>query len=79
MDDKLARRQADPNVLSTLSLTPSEIHLTRVNAKAEPDEFMDQELARELSGQPVQAIQWVFRTWRRGSPFVPATGYAMKL
>jgi hypothetical protein len=78
MDDKLVRRQADHSALSTLSLTPSEnalareIHITRVNAKAEPDEFMDQELVRVLSGQPVEAIEWAFRTWRDGSPFVPA-------
>jgi hypothetical protein len=33
---------------------------------------MDQELVRVLSGQPVEAIEWAFRTWRDGSPFVPA-------
>jgi hypothetical protein len=39
MDDKLGRRQADRNALSSFSLTPSEnelareIYLTRVNAK----------------------------------------------
>lgn len=49
-----------------------ELHLTRVNAKTEPDEHIEAEFLREFSAVPQEVLQEAFRQWRRNSKFFPA-------
>jgi hypothetical protein len=75
---ELQPRQVGLSVAETQSLTPCEIvlakelHLTRLNAKAEPDSALDSEFFRAFVGEPPEAVEWAFREWRNISPFWPA-------
>jgi hypothetical protein len=46
--------------------------VTRTNAKAEPDEWLDGEFIAAFANDPVEAVEWAFRDWRNRSPFFPA-------
>ena len=50
----------------------TEMHVTRLNAKAEPDELLDSEFMRCFACEDPEAVQWAFSEWREKSPFWPA-------
>jgi hypothetical protein len=85
MDDKLVPRRSELAPLSGISLTPSQktlaqqINITAQNAKVEVGEDLVAELDREFSKHPQEAIQWVFRSWRGMSPFMPTICELMEL
>lgn len=49
-----------------------EIHLTRLNAKTEPDELLEDEFMRMFCVEPAEAVEFAFRERRERSPFFPA-------
>lgn len=84
-DDRLVLQPRAANVLSNHSATPSEtqlafqLHLTRVNAKAEADEFIDHEFRRVFARHTTEAIEWAFQQWREVSPYFPTVAEILEL
>jgi hypothetical protein len=78
MHDKLVRQRSELATLDGHSLTPSQnvllkqIDATAQNAKTELNSALSEEWMEEFEKHPPEAIEWAFKTWRRGSPFMPA-------
>ena len=78
MDDKLVRQRSELSTLDGVLLTPSQsvllkqLDATAQNAKTELNSALSEEWKEEFEKHPPEAIEWAFKTWRRGSPFMPA-------
>src|ERR1700690_339760 len=77
-NNRLATRLGGQDALQNLSMTPYErvvaqqLHLSRLNSKAEADPMLDAEFLREFEKQPIEHIEWAFREHRRQSQFFPS-------
>jgi len=50
----------------------TQIHVTALNAKSEPEESLTDEFYRIFARETPEALQWAFQAWREQSPFFPA-------
>ena len=48
-----------------------QIHLSRLNAKSEPDSLLEAEFFREFAKEKPEILEWAFREHRRNSHFFP--------
>src|ERR1017187_3584546 len=81
---ELPRRPGQHEALTAFGVRPSgtllsEIHVTRMNAKAEPDDLLEAEFLRCFCTEPDEAVQWAFREWRENSPFFPSISDVIEL
>lgn len=56
-----------------------QMHLTALNAKAEPEAVLVAEFDRVFSREDPEAIQWAFRVWREESAFFPPVSEIRRL
>jgi hypothetical protein len=76
--DKLERQSRELSAAKSTSLTvsqqqlASQLQLTADNAKTIPSSELVGEFTREFGAEPPEALEWVFRTWRKRSPYFPA-------